>query len=127
MSQKEIIKTPHAPQAIGPYSQAVKINGMVFISGQIPIVPETSEVLEEIESATHQVMKNLKQILVVSGGDFNKVVKTTIFLKDMDDFAKVNEIYASYFADDHFPARETVAVKTLPKNVLVEISMIAVL
>ena len=122
---KNTINTIHAPQAIGPYSQAVSFNGLLFISGQIPANPETREIVNEIDAATHQVMKNLEAILTEAGSSFSKVLKTTIFLKNMDDFAVVNEIYASYFGDGIFPARETVQVAKLPADVKIEISMIA--
>ena len=121
---KKIISTPNAPGAIGPYSQAVQANGMLFTSGQIAIDPATGElVLDDIKTETRQVMKNMKAVLNEAGVDFENVVKTSIFLNSMDDFAEVNEVYESYFNGD-YPARETVAVKTLPKNVNVEISMI---
>ena len=127
MGSKKIIETSKAPAPIGPYSQAVVCNNMVFISGQIPIDPETNELVEKgIEKETHQVMKNLHEILKESGINFDHAIKTTIFLSDMSLFAKVNEVYGSYFSES-FPARETVAVKGLPKNVNVEISMIAAL
>ena len=122
---KQIVNTEKAPAPIGPYNQSVKANGFLFISGQIAIVPATGELeMESIQSETHQVMNNLKAILTEAGTDFSAVVKTTIFLSDMSLFAAVNEIYGSYFSGDH-PARETVAVKGLPKGVNVEISMIA--
>lgn len=122
---KKIIATEKAPAAIGPYSQAISIGNLVFTSGQIALVPETG-LLEQtsLESETRQVMKNLKAVLEASGVSFDHVVKTSIFLKDMDDFAEVNTLYASYFTGD-FPARETVQVAKLPKDVRVEISMIA--
>jgi 2-iminobutanoate/2-iminopropanoate deaminase len=123
---KEIISTTNAPAPIGPYNQAVLAGNMLFISGQIALKPETGELanLDVIEEA-HQVMQNLKAILAQASMDFSNVVKTTIFLSDMDLFGQVNEIYGKYFESDDFPARETVAVKGLPKNVNVEISMIA--
>ena len=122
---KKIINTSHAPDPIGPYSQAVQANGMVFISGQIAIKPGTSELItDNIQMETEQVMTNLKAILNEAGLAFEHVIKTTIFLKDMSLFTSVNEIYGKYFNSD-FPARETVAVKGLPKDVNVEISMIA--
>lgn len=124
---KQIIKTGKAPRAIGPYSQAVIYNNIVYVSGQIALNPETMEIVDGgIDSQTKRVMDNLEAILVESKSDFSKVIKCSIFLAEMDDFAKVNEIYGSYFKADP-PARETVAVKTLPKNVLVEISCIAYL
>jgi 2-iminobutanoate/2-iminopropanoate deaminase len=122
---KQIISTPYAPAAIGPYSQAVVCNGMVYCSGQIPLDPKTMEfVSTEIQAQTEQVMANLKAVLEAAGTGFGNVVKCSIFLSSMDDFAKVNEVYGRYFLE-HPPARETVAVKTLPKNALVEISCIA--
>ena len=122
---KQIINTSSAPAPIGPYSQAVKAGGFLFISGQIAIVPGTSELKNNnITEETEQVMKNLNTILQEAGLTFSNVVKTTIFLKDMGLFASVNEEYGKHFETD-FPARETVAVKGLPKDVNVEISMIA--
>jgi 2-iminobutanoate/2-iminopropanoate deaminase len=124
--EKKIINTPNAPSPIGPYNQAVLVNGMLFISGQVAINPATGnvEVTDVIDEA-HQVMHNLKTILSEVNMDFSHVVKTTIFLSDMSLFATVNEVYGKYFTGN-FPARETVAVKGLPKNVNVEISMVAV-
>lgn len=123
---KTIVETASAPAPIGPYSQAVKANGMLFISGQVAIVPATGDVdLSNIYNETHQVMNNLKAILTEASLGFEHVVKTTILLSSMDLFGRVNEVYASYFTNN-FPARETFAVKGLPKNVNVEISMIAV-
>ena len=123
--KKEIIQTSHAPAPIGPYNQAVKKGNMLFISGQIAINPATHDLEnKDIQSEIHQVMHNLKSILQAAGMDFSNILKTTIFLSDMTLFAEVNEIYGQYFQGD-FPARETVAVKGLPKNVNVEISAIA--
>lgn len=123
---KKIISTDQAPGAIGPYSQAVQAGNMLFTSGQIAINPSTGElVMTNIPTETTQVMKNLKAVLNAAGMDFSNVVKTSIFLNSMDDFATVNEVYASYF-DAAPPARETVQVAKLPKGVNVEISMIAV-
>lgn len=122
---KEIINTPNAPAPIGPYNQAIQTGNMLFISGQIALKPGTTELVNaDIIEETHQVMQNLKSILAAASMDFNQVVKTTIFLSDMELFGQVNEIYGKYF-EGEFPARETVAVKGLPKNVNVEISMIA--
>ena len=122
---KEIINTSNAPAPIGPYNQAVMTGNLLFISGQIALIPGTTELANaDVISETHQVMKNLKAILAAASMDLNQVVKTTIFLSDMELFAQVNEIYGKYF-NGEFPARETVAVKGLPKNVNVEISMIA--
>lgn len=126
-SMKKIIQTNSAPSPIGPYSQAVVAGNMLYISGQIAIKPETGNlVMDSIEMETHQVMNNLKEILTAAGSNFSQVVKTSIFLKDMKQFAQVNAVYGSYFSAD-FPARETVQVSVLPKDVNVEISMIAVL
>ena len=121
----KIINTPKAPAPIGPYSQAIITGNFLFISGQVAIDPETSELrMKDITEETHQVMKNLNAILSEAGTGFDNVVKTTIFLSDMGLFNQVNEIYGKYF-NNEFPARETVAVKGLPKNANVEISMIA--
>lgn len=123
--QKQIINSTKAPAPIGPYSQSVKANGLLFISGQIPIDPATNEqVSGDIAKETHQVMKNLEAILTEAGLGFEHVVKTNIFLGDMSLFAAMNEVYGSYFKGD-YPARETVAAKALPKGANVEISMIA--
>jgi 2-iminobutanoate/2-iminopropanoate deaminase len=123
---KSIIYTEKAPAPIGPYSQAVLTGNMLFISGQISIDPETNQLINgSIRDEARQVMKNLETLLSESGLSFESVVKTSIFLSDMNHFAEVNEIYGSYFISN-FPARETVAVLGLPKNVNVEISMIAV-
>ncbi len=122
---KKIINTPNAPAPIGPYNQAVMTGDMLFISGQVALIPGTGELANaDLTEETHQVMKNLKAILTEAGMDFSHIVKTTIFLSDMSLFGAVNEIYGSYFTSE-YPARETVAVKGLPKNVNVEISMIA--
>lgn len=121
---KNIISTEHAPAAIGPYSQAIKINHLLFVSGQIPIHPATNEIPTDIEAQSHQVMNNIEAILKEANLCWNHVVKTTIFLTDMKDFGKINEVYASYFSEV-FPARECVQVVALPKNVSVEISVIA--
>jgi 2-iminobutanoate/2-iminopropanoate deaminase len=123
---KTIVNTDNAPAPIGPYSQAVIANGMLYISGQIAIVPETGEVeVSNIEAEAHQVMKNLQAILTEANCGFESAVKTTILLSSMDLFSRVNTVYGSYFSNT-YPARETFAVKGLPKNVNVEISMIAV-
>jgi len=123
--EKKIIYTNEAPEPIGPYSQAVQAGSFLFISGQVAINPATGNVdAKEINEETFQVMKNLTAILHEAQMDFNNVIKTTIFLSDMSHFATVNEIYAGFFTGD-YPARETVAVKGLPKNVNVEIGMIA--
>ena len=125
--EKKIIETDLAPAPIGPYNQAVAAGGFLFISGQICIKPGSSDLNNpDIQTETHQVMNNLKAILTETGLDFSNIVKTTIFLSDMNLFSDVNEIYGKYFSGA-FPARETIAVKGLPKNVNVEISMIAAL
>jgi len=122
---KTIIHTKDAPAPIGPYSQAVAANGFLFVSGQVAINPENNELnLSSLNEETHQVMRNLKAVLLEAGYTFNDIVKTTIFLSDMSLFAEVNEIYGSYFSGN-FPARETVAVRGLPKGVNVEISVTA--
>jgi 2-iminobutanoate/2-iminopropanoate deaminase len=122
---KSIVKTDKAPAPIGPYNQAVWAGNMLFVSGQVAIDPSTGElVMDDIETETHQVMKNIQAILTEAGVDFGHVVKTSIFLSDMGTFAKVNAVYGSYFTGD-FPARETVQVSVLPKNVNVEISVTA--
>ena len=118
------VSTDEAPQAIGPYSQAIVANGLVYTSGQIALMPDGTMEERGIEYQTKQVMKNLYYVLKAAGSNFNHVIKTTIYLADMNDFATVNEIYEHYFGD-HKPARSTVAVKTLPKNALVEIECIA--
>lgn len=120
----EIIETTSAPAAIGPYSQAIKVNGMIFTSGQIAITPSGELVDRDIKRQTRQVLTNLQNILAEAGSTLNDVIKVTIFLEDMSDFGIVNVIYAEYFGD-HKPARSTVAVKTLPKNVMVEMDVIA--
>ena len=122
---KKIINTTNAPAPIGPYNQAILSDNMLFVSGQIALIPGTSDLANaDIATETHQVMQNLRAILGEAAMDFSNVVKTTIFLSDMSLFGEVNEIYGGYFMSD-YPARETVAVKGLPKNVNVEISMIA--
>ena len=124
--EKTILNTPNAPAPIGPYSQAVQAGNLLFISGQIPINPATGNIeASDIIGETHQVMHNLRAILTEARIGFDHVVKTTILLTDMTLFGEVNEIYGKYFNGD-FPARETYAVKSLPRNVNVEISMIAV-
>jgi len=122
---KEIITTPNAPAPIGPYNQAIKTGNLLFVSGQVALKPGTNDMANaDIIEETHQVLQNLKSILQEAGMDFSNIVKTTIFLSDMALFSQVNEIYAKYFTGN-FPARETVAVKGLPKNANVEISVVA--
>lgn len=124
---KQVVKTANAPAPIGPYNQAIKANGFVFLSGQVAFNPATGDlVLDNIAVETHQVMKNIEAVLKEAKLSFEHVVKTTIFLSDMSLFAEVNEVYGTYFNGD-YPARETVAVKGLPRGVNVEISMTAVI
>ncbi len=124
---KEIITTENAPGAIGPYSQAIKIENMVFCSGQIPIDPQTGEfVSEDTAEQTRQVLKNLSAVLEAAGTNLNNVVKTTVFLADMNDFAAMNDIYAEFFSENK-PARATIQAARLPKDAQVEIECIAVI
>jgi 2-iminobutanoate/2-iminopropanoate deaminase len=121
----EIIETKNAPAPIGPYSQAVRANGFVFVSGQIPVCPDTGLVVEgKIEAQTHQVMKNLSAVLQAAGAGLDQVVKTTVFLSNLDDFSGFNGVYAEYFEKTR-PARATVQVARLPKEALLEIEAIA--
>src|SRR5690349_9670756 len=125
MNMKKIITSKNAPEPIGPYSHAVLMNNLLFVSGQVGKNPSTGELmLSDIKKESTQVMENVKAILTDAGMDFSHVCKTTIFLKNMDDFATVNEVYGSYFTGN-YPARETVQVSKLPLNVNVEISVIA--
>lgn len=122
---REVISTSGAPKAIGPYSQAIRANGFVFISGQVAIDPASQQVIEGgVAAQTDRVLKNLSAILEAAGGGLDKVVRSTVFLKNMDDFSAMNEVYGKYFKDDP-PARSTVEVARLPKDVLVEIDVIA--
>ena len=124
---KKVIHTDSAPGAIGPYSQAVSANGFLFTSGQIPMDPETGELISGgIEEQTHRVMKNLEAVLHAGGSSFSNVIKTVIFLKSMDDFQAVNKVYAEWMGAGQFPARSTVEVSRLPKDVDVEIDMCAI-
>lgn len=124
---KKIIKTSKAPAPIGPYNQAIIVDNTLYVSGQIALEPKTMEIVNQnIDSETNQVMKNISEILKAADMDFTNVVKTTVFLIDMRDFAAINEIYGSYFDNKIAPARETVQVAKLPKNVRVEISVIAI-
>lgn len=120
----KFVQTSKAPSAIGPYSQAVVANGMVYTSGQIALTPEGVILEDDVVIQTKQVLKNLQAVLEEAGSSMNKVVKTTIFIDSMDDFGVINEIYEEFFGS-HKPARATVAVKTLPKNALVEIDAVA--
>ena len=121
---KKAISTDQAPAAIGPYSQAIEVNGMVYTSGVIPVVPSTGEIPEGAEAQAKQAFENLTALLKASGTSEEKVVKTTVFIKEMDDFGKINEIYAQYFSST-YPARSCVEVARLPKDVLIEIEAIA--
>ncbi|MAS51942.1 MAG: reactive intermediate/imine deaminase [Flavobacteriales bacterium] len=121
----EIINTENAPAPIGPYNQSVRTGNLLFVSGQVPFIPETMELItESVEAETHQVMKNLEAILNEAGLGLPNIVKASIFCKDLNDFARINEVYGSYFEGNH-PARECVEVARLPKDVNVEISVIA--
>jgi 2-iminobutanoate/2-iminopropanoate deaminase len=123
----ETVATDRGPKAIGPYSQAIRANGFVFLSGQIPLDPKTQQVVEgDAAVQTERVLENLKGVVEAAGSSLQRVVKTTVFLADMNDFAAMNEVYARYFAN-HSPARSTVEVARLPKNVRVEIDLIALL
>jgi 2-iminobutanoate/2-iminopropanoate deaminase len=123
---RTIVSTPHAPAAIGPYSQAVRAGGLLFCSGQIPLDPATGEMITgDVEAQTTQVMKNLEAVLKAGGSGLEKVVKTTIFLTDLGDFARVNKIYGSYFEGIAPPARATVQVSALPRGAKVEIEFTA--
>ncbi len=121
---KKVISTTNAPAAIGPYSQAIEVNGMVFASGQIPVNPATGEIPEGIEAQAEQVLNNVKNLLAAAGASMEQVVKTTVFIQDMGEFTKINEIYARYFEGD-CPARSCVEVARLPKDVLMEMEAIA--
>jgi 2-iminobutanoate/2-iminopropanoate deaminase len=124
MFSMQKVHTKDAPEAIGPYSQAVVNNGIIYTSGQIALTPEGVMLEGDVSEQTHQVFKNLQAVLTAAGGSLQSVIKVSLFLSDMNDFATVNAIYESYF-DGHKPARSAVAVKTLPKNALVEIDLIA--
>ena len=121
---KEVIHTDKAPAAVGPYIQAAKVNGMVYCSGQLGLIPETGMLAEGIEAQAHQAMKNMGSVLAAAGSDYSKIVKTTIFLANINDFAVVNGIYESYF-EGSFPARSCVEVAKLPKGGLMEVECIA--
>ena len=122
---KRIVATASAPQAIGPYSQAIVANGFVFASGQVPIDPATGQIIEgDIEAQTERVLKNLKALVEAAGTTLDRVVKTTVYLKDMNEFARMNAVYAKFFAADP-PARSTVEVARLPKDVRIEVDLIA--
>lgn len=118
------ISTNNAPKAIGPYSQAIEANGFIFVSGQIPVDPKTNEIKNDVKEAANQSLTNMKNILLEAGSDMSKVIKVTIFLKNIEDFAIVNEVYSTYF-ERPYPARSCVAVKSLPKDVVLEMEAIA--
>ncbi|RKP45452.1 RidA family protein [Cohnella endophytica] len=120
----KIVSTPEAPAAIGPYAQAVRVGNILYTSGQIPLTSAGELVVGTIQEQTHQVLGNLKAVLAAEGAGFRDVIKTTVFLKDMNQFAEFNSVYAAYFGD-HTPARSTVEVARLPKDVFVEIELIA--
>lgn len=120
----KVVSTEKAPAAIGPYSQAIITNGFVFASGQIPIIPETGALAEGLEAQAHQVFKNVTELLSAAGADISRTVKTTVFIKDMNDFAAINAVYSQYFSTP-FPARSCVEVARLPKDVLLECEVVA--
>lgn len=125
--QKEVIFTNKAPAAIGPYSQAVKLGNILYTSGMLPVVPETGEVVQgDAAAQAEQSLKNINEVLTAAGTNFDNVVKTTVFIKNMGDFAAINEVYKKYFTKD-YPARTCVEVARLPKDVLVEIECVAVI
>ena len=125
--KKEIITTLNAPAPIGPYNQAVKVGNTIYISGQIPLIPSSMEIFKgTIKEETQLVMEHLQAILEAADMTFENIVKSSIFLDDMNNFGEVNQVYGAYFDNDTAPARETVAVKTLPKSVRIEISMVGV-
>ena len=121
---KKIISTANAPQAIGPYSQAISANGFIYVSGQIPFTPDGKIVAADIKSQTAQSLKNLSEILKEAGSSLEKVIKVNIYLKDMNDFSVINDVYAGYFTSN-YPARAAVEVARLPKDVLIEIECVA--
>ena len=124
--KKEIINTEKAPAALGPYSQAIKAGNTIYVSGQIPLIPETMEIIsDDVQEQTKQSLENVKAVLEAAGATLNDVVKASVFIRDMNDFAKINEIYATYFTENN-PARACVEVARLPKDVKVEIEVIAV-
>lgn len=120
----KVVSTEKAPAAIGPYSQAIITNGFVFASGQIPIIPESGALAEGLEAQAHQVFKNVTELLRAAGTDISKTVKTTVFIKDMNDFAAINAVYSQYFSTP-FPARSCVEIARLPKDVLLECEVVA--
>jgi 2-iminobutanoate/2-iminopropanoate deaminase len=124
--EKKIISTDKAPAAIGPYSQAVKAGDIIYTSGMIPVIPQTGEIVSGVEAQARQVLNNVKSLLEASGSSMDKVVKTTVFIKNMDDFAKINAVYAEFFEEGSYPARSCVEVARLPKDVLMEMEAVAI-
>ena len=122
--EKRVIATDKAPAAIGPYSQAIEVNGLIYTSGMIPVIPATGEIVEGIEAQAKQALTNVKNLLEASGSSMDKVIKTTVFIKDMNDFAAVNAVYATFFTGS-FPSRSCVEVARLPKDVLIEVEAVA--
>ena len=122
---KKVISTEKAPAAIGPYSQAIEVNGMVYTSGVIPVIPETGDIPEGSAAQAKQALENLSNLLEAAGSSLSKVVKTTVFIKEMDDFGAINEVYQTFFEGD-YPARSCVEVARLPKDVMIEIEAVAV-
>ena len=123
--EKKVIVSEKSPAAIGPYSQAIEVNGMVFTSGVIPVDPQTGVIPATIEEQANQAFSNLKNLIEASGATIDKVIKTTVFIKEMNDFGKINEIYATYFKEP-FPARSCVEVARLPKDLLIEVEVTAI-
>lgn len=123
--EKRVIATDKAPAAIGPYSQAIEVNGLIYTSGMIPVIPETGEIVEGIEAQAKQALTNVKNLLESAGSSMDKVIKTTVFIKDMNDFAAVNAVYATFFSGA-FPSRSCVEVARLPKDVLIEVEAVAI-
>ncbi len=123
--EKTVISTDKAPSAIGPYSQAIEVNGIIYTSGMIPIVPETGEIVSGIANQTERALLNVKGLLESVGSSMDKVIKTTVFIKDMNHFSQINEVYATFF-EGNYPARSCVEVARLPKDVLLEIEAIAI-
>lgn len=123
--EKRVIATDKAPAAIGPYSQAIEVNGLIYTSGMIPVIPQTGEIVEGIEAQAKQALTNVKNLLESAGSSMDKVIKTTVFIKDMNDFAAVNAVYATFFSGA-FPSRSCVEVARLPKDVLIEVEAVAI-
>ncbi|MBR6469525.1 MAG: RidA family protein [Lachnospiraceae bacterium] len=123
--EKKIISTDMAPAAIGPYSQAVRAGDLIYTSGMIPVIPKTGEIVEGVEAQARQVLNNVRSLLEASGSSMDRVIKTTVFIKDMNDFSKINAVYAEFFEEGSYPARSCVEVARLPKDVLMEMEAIA--